>query len=161
MVFFFGFFLTMAGIALLLSGGFRLKTKRLSKRAARWSGATFVAFFPLVLLVYFAARKIDPEENVPADVYFWSLAVLDLAVGLTIFFRGLKPLGRRPAGSTGTAPGSLEPFPPPEDFPPPSAPAIEPPPAVQHPGPTPRKGGYVPPTESPFELPGDSPFDFR
>lgn len=171
MVFFFGFFLTMAGIALLLSGGFRLKTKRLPKRAARWAGGTFVAFFPLVLLVVFVARKFDPEESVPPDIYFWSLAILDLGVGLTFYFRGLRPLGGRPsqgtAGLSPLDPFAVDPFP---NVPSPATvPEPEPPrtPQKSRPAAGEPKGGSPPssPSPSPFEPPGDNqagnnPFDF-
>jgi hypothetical protein len=98
MLFVFGFVLAMFGFALLMFGGGPwLGGKRIPPRAARWTGAVWLSYFPLVFILRYALDRLELLEMVHPTLVYAVLAALCLVLGLVIITRAT---GRLPARQT-------------------------------------------------------------
>jgi hypothetical protein len=92
-----GFLLGAAGFAMLVVGQFALGKRVVKSRPARWAGAIWVSYLPLVFAARYLMAQLELDEYLHPAVIYGILLAICLPTGSIIVLRSAYGgIGRRP-----------------------------------------------------------------
>jgi hypothetical protein len=89
------FAMLFAGIGLLIGGEIVLKSGKISKPVGRKAAFVLLAFFPVVFVVHYLLRLVDPDGIFPSAVLYWPLALVCLGLAIVWLRRGIMETAPR------------------------------------------------------------------